>query len=219
MPKEIVQAWEKAGAEVGWMRHHPEGGLIFATETKSDAGVAELPAFSFRWQAGVLPKLPPPAAPFGLFLGRNPNMTTDEWTVTDAGLKELADLKSLQSLALGGSRVTDAGLKELAGLKGLRTLYLDRTRITDAGLKDLARLESLRSLCLSDTQVTDAGLKDLAGLKGLRELYLDHTQVTDAGLKDLAGLRSLQTLRAGGKVTDAGLKELRKALPHCEIRR
>ena len=33
--------------------------------------------------------------------------------VTDAGLKELARLKQLQSLWLGGTKVTDAGLKEL----------------------------------------------------------------------------------------------------------
>jgi len=33
--------------------------------------------------------------------------------VTDAGLKELARLKSLQTLHLRGTRVTNAGLKEL----------------------------------------------------------------------------------------------------------
>jgi len=38
---------------------------------------------------------------------------------------------------LGGPRVTDAGLKELKELKGLQTLYLWDTRITDAGLKEL----------------------------------------------------------------------------------
>jgi hypothetical protein len=33
--------------------------------------------------------------------------------VTDAGLKELKDLKGLQELHLFGTKVTDAGLKEL----------------------------------------------------------------------------------------------------------
>jgi hypothetical protein len=42
--------------------------------------------------------------------------------------------------------------------------------------------------------------------------------VTDAGLKELAGLKSLQSLDLSRtKVTDAGLKELQKALPDCEI--
>lgn len=43
--------------------------------------------------------------------------------------------------------------------------------------------------------VTDAGPKELAAMKGLRKLYLIRT-----------------------KVTAGGLKELRKALPACEIR-
>jgi internalin A len=37
------------------------------------------------------------------------------WTqITDAGLKELAALKNLQTLNLNGTQITDAGLKELA---------------------------------------------------------------------------------------------------------
>jgi hypothetical protein len=35
------------------------------------------------------------------------------------------------------SRITDAGLKELKELKGLKTLHLAGTQITDAGMKDL----------------------------------------------------------------------------------
>ena len=41
---------------------------------------------------------------------------------------------------------------------------------------------------------------------------------TDAGLKELAGLKSLQSLYfVATPVTDAGLKEMRKALPGCRI--
>ena len=44
--------------------------------------------------------------------------------------------------------------------------------------------------------------------------------MTDAGLKELAGLKSLQSLNLHStKVTDAGLKELQKALPGCIINR
>ena len=69
--------------------------------------------------------------------------------------------------------VTDAGLKELAGFKGLQTLSLTRRNaVTDAGLKELAGLKGLQTLSLWGCQVTDAGLKDLAGLKGLHTLSL-----------------------------------------------
>jgi len=44
--------------------------------------------------------------------------------------------------------------------------------------------------------------------------------VTDAGLKELAGLKSLQSLDLFiTHVTDAGIKELQKALPGCQISR
>src|SRR5687768_11468193 len=50
--------------------------------------------------------------------------------VTDAGLKELADLKQLTSLYLGQcSLVTDAGLKELKDLKQLTSLNLFATNV------------------------------------------------------------------------------------------
>lgn len=185
LPAEIVKAWSDAGASVGWMRLHQSGYVEFIAKNAGKPG--DLPAFRFsEWRAGVLDRLPPPAAGFG--------MSLLNIRVTDAGLKELAGLKNLQSLDLVGTRVTDAGLKELAGLKSLQTLYLN------------------------NTEVTDVGLKELAGLKSLRELYLHNTPVTDAGLKELAGMKSLQSLDLSYTlVTNAGIAELQKALPDCEI--
>ena len=60
-------------------------------------------------------------------------------TVTDAGLRELADFQNLAWLDLRDTRVTDAGLKELAGLKKLSTLLLQDTRVTDAGIAELQK--------------------------------------------------------------------------------
>jgi len=47
--------------------------------------------------------------------------------VSDTGLKELKELKTLQGLDLAATKITDAGLKELKELKGLQTLGLYRT--------------------------------------------------------------------------------------------
>ena len=216
LPENIVTAWKEAGATVGWLRVGEFGSLEFVGEKEGKPGY--LPAFYFAvWHEGRLANLPDPASAFGLDLhwfperfsvvgdGRRPQHSE----VTDAGLKELAGLKSLQALGLARTGVTDAGLKELAGLKSLQALDLGWTKVTGAGLKELAGLKSLQTLYLYGTQVTDAGLKELAGLKSLQSLNLEATQVTDAGLKELAGLKSLQSLNLGGTpVTDAGLKEL-----------
>jgi hypothetical protein len=40
-------------------------------------------------------------------------------------------------------------------------------------------------LCLGTTRVTDKGLRTLKGLTALRRLDLTGTKVTDAGVKDL----------------------------------
>ena len=52
----------------------------------------------------------------------------------------------------------------------------------------------------------------------LRSLYLTAIEITDAGLVHLKGLANLQGLTLGGtQVTVAGVAELQKALPNCEI--
>src|SRR5205823_1298462 len=79
-------------------------------------------------------------------------------TVTDAGLKNLAKVTSLERICLGWS-TTDAGLQHLAGLLRLRELRLDNASVTDKGLRHLKRLTKLERLSLQYAQVTDAGLK------------------------------------------------------------
>ena len=46
-------------------------------------------------------------------------------------------LKQLQQLSLYNTAVTDAGLKELANLKQLSALYLSKTNVTEAGVAEL----------------------------------------------------------------------------------
>jgi internalin A len=200
LPGDVVAAWEKVGAQAGWMWQDKFGQVMFRSGSESKVG--DVAAFSMGWwKSGVLSTLPAPEQPFGLDLERT--------ELADAGLKELAGLKQLQALNLMGTNVTDAGLKELTGLKQLQSLDLSYAQVTDRGLKHLAGLKQLQSLNLTQTEVTRAGLKKLSGLKQLQTLSLDSASVTDAELKVLAGLKQLQSLRLQGtKVTDAGLKEL-----------
>jgi internalin A len=234
LPTDVRAAWEKAGAETGWM-----GKFEYSNFREGDrpAEGGELPGIRWQrnWQDGVLAKLPAPEQAFGLasiyitdarlkYLARFKQL---QWLdffgsgVTDAGLKELAGLKQLQTLKLG-ALITDAGLKELAGIHQLKSLDLSLANVTDAGLKELTGLQQLQKLYLGREWVTDASLKELAGLKRLQALSLRGTRVTDAGLKELAGLKQLQTLDLRDtQVTDAGLKELAglKQLQTLDLRR
>ncbi|HTV46819.1 MAG TPA: sigma-70 family RNA polymerase sigma factor [Phycisphaerae bacterium] len=218
LPADIVAAWEKAGAQSGWM--DSQGNWYLST----DGQPGEVPAFRFKqWTPWILFQLPEPNQNFGLDL-ESTNITNSGLKelagftqllalnlgydqVTDAGLKELDSLTQLQVLVLGGNQVTGAGMKELAGLAQLNYLDLSFTHATDSGLNGLADLTQLQTLDLNNTYVTDTGLKELSGLTQLQTLDLDYdANVTDAGLNELASLTQLQTLSLRNtSVTDAGL--------------
>ncbi len=78
-------------------------------------------------------------------------------------------------------------------------------------------MTQLTSLSLDSTGITDDGLKHLSGLKNLQYLYLDSTSVTDAGMKHLTGLTELRVLSAPNQITQAGIDELKQAMPNCLI--
>jgi internalin A len=158
LPEKVVETWRNAGFQVGWLRVEASGLMMFVPADAGKAG--HLAAFGYDRDRKelALAKLPDPGQPFALDLGGSAQARVE---VTDAALKELAGLRSLQALDLHDTRVTDAGLKELAGLKNLQALDLSQTEVTDAGLKELAGLKNLQSLHLDYTLVTDAGLKEL----------------------------------------------------------
>ncbi len=221
---DVIAAWEKSGAEFGWIYEDESGALIWRSKTEYLPGA--MPSFRI-WQPprGRSKPLPGPGVPFGVYfkgslvtdaaldqiaeLEQLHTLTVSETTVTDRGLKALAGLVHLQILNLSNTAVSNEGLKHLAGLKELRKLGLTRTRVTDAGLKHLAGLTRLQVLNLLETKVSGAGLKHLTGLTQLRSLNLGETKVTDVGLNGLAALVQLEKLNLGlTPVSDAGLREL-----------
>jgi hypothetical protein len=92
--------------------------------------------------------------------------------------------------------------------------------IRGPGLKDLARLPKLETLSMFGFHTPNAVCKELAQFKQLRVPDLNLSKVNDEGLKDLAQLEGLELLNvAATEVTDAGLAEIRKALPKCRVQR
>src|SRR5262245_43689286 len=57
--------------------------------------------------------------------------------------------KPVVGVDLAGTKVTDAGLKELKDLPSVQTLNLSDTQVTAAGLKELAAFKQLQSLSLA----------------------------------------------------------------------
>jgi hypothetical protein len=146
--------------------------------------------------------------------------------LTDAGLRHLARMPSLQHLDLTGTAITDAGLEVLAHLPQLRTLSLASNRVTEAGVGVLARCDELEELNLGVAPETgDAAVRALAGKRNLRHLRV---ALSDAGLSHLHDLPVFTTWQGGdaqlglvghkavpnqlalrGTFTDRGMRQLR----------
>src|SRR5262245_50317493 len=107
----VIKAWGQAGLRSGWHGRGLSRWQVWAFHA-SPAGLTDaLPAFRPRRpEQPELPALPDPKVPFALDLSGT--------EVTDAGLKELAGLKSLRLLNLIDTPVTDGGLKEVGKVKG-----------------------------------------------------------------------------------------------------
>ena len=71
---------------------------------------------------------------------------------------------------------------------------------------------------LDDTNATDADMKYVRHLWPWYGVYLKNTKITDDGLQELHGLSLNEIDLTGTKVTPAGIKELRQALPNKECR-
>ena len=139
------------------------------------------------------------------------------WVRAVDGKLYLSDDHTLRAVDLAARVFTDDELAHLKGLTQFQTLNLSHTQVTDAGLVHLEGLTQLQTLRLWSTRVTDAGLVHLKGLIQLQTLDLHFTRVTDAGLEHIKGLNQLQKLTLPQKVTNAGIRRLRKTLPKCDI--
>jgi hypothetical protein len=145
--------------------------------------------------------------------------------LTDAGVRHLARLASLEYLDLSGTGVTDAGLDVLRHLPRLRTISLAWTGVTDEGIRALATCHELERVNLGATRAGDGALRALAGKEKLRHLAI---ALSDAGFPLLHDLPVFKAWRGGeaelglfgpksmpnqlslrGSFTDRGMKHLR----------
>ncbi len=142
--------------------------------------------------------------------------------LTDTSIADLRPLSprlhALFGLAMENSHLTDAGIEPLSMGVRLDELTVTGSRMTDAGLDHIASLTLLEKLRLDRFAITDAGLARLKSLKSLVTLSLTETKLTDSSVETLAGFQSLEGLildRSG--ISQAGIERLKQALPNARI--
>ena len=137
-------------------------------------------------------------------------------SITDTSLVHLKNLNRLVLLSLASSNVSDVGLCNLEGLSRMETLDLSGTEVGNDGLSHLECLSHLETLRLFGTKVGNEGLRHLARLKRLEWLDLARTKVDDDAVPTLAELKSLERLDLTGTgITSVGYWELCQAIPRC----
>ncbi len=157
--------------------------------------------------------------------------------ITDAGMIPLSDLHGLEELYLSGAVISDAGLNHLKGLINLKKLQV-KGSFTLEGLKQLSSISDLIYLeipgslglgyaefcpnleAISDfrNNLSDSDLGYLQLLTKLKVFYCVSDKVSDSGIRHLMGIKSLRELWLYcPNVTEGVIKELREALPACNI--
>src|SRR5207248_4735475 len=126
-----------------------------------------------------------------------------------------AAIPQLEGIIVSGEDVTDAGVKALAGCKSLDNVALFGTKkVTDAGVKELAALPKLQALYLAFMPLTGSCFEAFAGSKTLTSLTLDYVEgFTDDGARHVAKLTNLTELKITGgfaerPLTAAGIKAI-----------
>ena len=131
--------------------------------------------------------------------------------ITDEDLRHLADLWTITSLWLSGTKVTGAGFDQLLNLQNLEGLGLG-AQVTNEPLRHVGQLRSLTYINFGHAKmIDDEGLQYLSSLTKLERVNLWHTGMSDDGLKIVSGLPKIRTIIAGGtKISDSGTACLRR---------
>jgi hypothetical protein len=91
--------------------------------------------------------------------------------------------------------------------------------MTELAMDSLATLKDLRELRMGGSPVSARWLEKLKGLQKLERLSLQDTRrLGDDAVPVLTGFPNLRWLDVKGSgISDKGLADLRRQLPHCQI--
>jgi hypothetical protein len=124
--------------------------------------------------------------------------------LTDERLAQMTALTDLERLSTNGAQITDDGLKPLAKLKKLQTIafFHPGKSFSGSGLAHLAELPKLENLTVAGSLAfNDEGMAAVAKLSELKVFRTWHAGSTNEGVKKLTALKNLKSLWLGQRLT------------------
>lgn len=146
-------------------------------------------------------------------LGKMPSLTIlYPPDTTNAGVMEIAQIKTLKTLIFYKTRCTDKAMSLLRDLPQLETLNLSGPNFTDFATRYLPQIPGLSHLSLGSS-FSDASLSWLSKCPALKSLQVNSETITDQGVKHISKIRTLEHLNIypGYGITDAGIASLKDA--------
>ncbi|MCA9052630.1 MAG: SUMF1/EgtB/PvdO family nonheme iron enzyme, partial [Planctomycetaceae bacterium] len=130
-------------------------------------------------------------------------------SITNEGLKKIANLPDLGHLSIIGFKLTDEGLDNLGDLPQLKSLYLEGGRQTAKSLKTIGRWTQLEHLNVQGTMFTDEHLEGLERLQQLQSIRAGHLVMTEAQTQAFSKLPKLSFMwLMGDNLTDDTLRNV-----------
>lgn len=137
-------------------------------------------------------------------------------SITNEGLKTIAQLKSLRQLELRGTKISD--VSPLAALPELEALSASFSEVRETNFESLQQFPKLRSFGAAGLKITDSGVAVLAKLSNLKALTINGAILSENGLQPLQGMKGLKVLSIKDcQCNPADVAALKTALPECKF--
>jgi Leucine-rich repeat (LRR) protein len=149
----------------------------------------------------------------------NPLMTQRDKKISAAGIRLLADFKSLTSLKLSRMELSAGILRELSHFPRLEHLEIDLADEPYGDLSGLAETANLRSLTLTGKLPNLAAYREVGRLRNLQELdlRLEGGSTPKGALDELRTLTNLVSLRVNGFFDDDWRLASLRALKNLKV--
>ncbi len=142
---------------------------------------------------------------------------TGNANATDENLARLKDLKHLEVLSIGGTRVTDKVMEYVSGSETLKHLGVNWTRVTGNGIA-LLKKAKLTFIDASGARDIETAMPILRQMGTMDFLNINSCQMSEAIIPDLLAMSTLKGLNFNQKdFSEDAVKKLRSGMPQCRI--